>query len=291
MANILMTLPLPIAAIAASRGSGIANLLTVDPREAWLDDAVGTAATIDIDLGVEQIIDTVFLGCLFSAAPAATWTISGGLGGYDDQVIMAVQPLRVPERAWTRRSMSHALWFGAEQLVRYIRLAITQPAGATPLSIGALVVGNGFQPRLNKEWGAGRGVKDTGTVTRLASGSVAVVDGVRYGTFGWTLGDLDQEEAETLYEMQLGAGESRPMLVVEDPARTDGLRNRIHYGAMTALRPFERRNVRQTSWQMSFEDWAVEPATLATPTPAPVLTLQGVPLTIGGQLLSLGNDQ
>lgn len=289
MANILMTEPLPIAAIAASRGSGIANLLTVDPREAWLDDAVGTAATIEIDLGVERVIDTVFLGCLFSAAPAATWTITGGVAGYADIVIMGAQTLRVPDRDWARRTMSHALWFGDEQLVRYVRVAITQPVGASPLSIGALVLGNGFQPRLNKEWGAGRGVKDTGTVTRLASGSIAVVEGVRYGTYGWTLADLTVDEADRLYEMQLSVGESRPILVVEDPDRTAGLRNRIHYGALTGLRAFERRNVRQTSWQMTVEDWAVEPAAVVTPTTIPVLTLGGVPLSLGGEILTLGD--
>lgn len=289
MANILMVEPLPIAAIAASRGTGIANLLTVDPREVWLDNAVGSAVAINIDLGVERIIDTVFLGCLFSASPAATWTITGGLGGYDDQVIKAAAPLRVPDRNWTRRTMSHALWVGQEQMVRYLRLSITQPVGASALSIGALVVGDGFQPALNKEWGAGRSVKDTGTVTRLASGSVAVVEGARYGTYAWTLGDLTVDEADRLYEMQLGVGESRPMLVVEDPAGTAGLRNRIHYGALTGLRAFERRNVRQTSWQMTFEDWAVEPERVTTATTIPVLSIGGVPLTLGGELLTVGD--
>jgi len=268
MGNILMTEPTPIAAIAASRGTGIANLLTVDPREVWLDSAVGTAATIDIDLGVERIINTIFLGCLFDAAPAATWTITGGAAGYTTQAIVTAQPLRVPDRAGTRRMMSHALWFGVAQRVRYLRIAITQPAGASPLAIGALIVGNGFQPALNKEWGAGRGVKDTGTVTRLASGSVSVVEGARYATYAWTLGDLTVDEADRLFEMQLGVGESRPILVVEDPDRTAGLRNRIHYGALTGLRAFERRNVRQTSWQLTVEDWAIEPDPVLQPLPA-----------------------
>jgi hypothetical protein len=289
MANILMAEPLPIAAISASRGSGAENLLTADPREAWLDDAVGSVVSIDIDLGAERIVDTVFLGCMFHASPAAIWTISGGLGGYADQVIMQAQPLRVPDRKWARRTLSHALWIGNEQLVRYVRVSIIQPAGAEPMSIGALIVSSRFQPRFNKEWGAGRGVKDTGTVTRLASGGVAVVEGVRYATYGWTLGDLSVDEADQLYEMQLVVGESRPILVVEDPARTTGLRNRIHYGALTGLRAFERRNVRQTSWQLTVEDWAVEPAEVVTPTSIPSLTLGGEPLTLAGQIITLGD--
>ncbi|MEO7469622.1 MAG: hypothetical protein ABIV36_21635 [Sphingobium limneticum] len=289
MSNILLTAPMQIAAVAASRGSGIANLLTADPREVWLDSAVGSPASIDIDLGSGRVIDTVFLGCLFNVDRAATWTITGGLAGYAEQVIQPVQAMRVPDRTSALRTMSHALWFGGEQLVRYLRVTIVQPAGASPLSIGALVVGDGFQPRLNKEWGAGRGVKDTGVVTRLASGGVAVVDGVRYGTYGWTLGDLSVDEADALYEMQLAVGESRPMLVVEDPDRTAGLRNRIHYGALTGLRAFERRNVRQTSWQLSFEDWAIEPdQPVKTILSIAVLTLGGVPLTLGGDIMTLG---
>lgn len=289
MANILIAPPTPIAALAVSRGTGAANLLTPDPREVWLDSAVGSAATIDIDLGIGRIIDTVFLGCIFSADTAATWTISGGLTGYTDTVIKAAGALRVPERGWAVRTMAHAFWFGAEQLVRYLRIAITQPVDADPLAIGALVVGESFQPRYNKEWGSGRGVKDSGTITRLPSGGVAVVEGARYATYSWTLGDLSDAEADALFELQLDRGESRPILVVEDPAATAGLRNRIRYGALTGLRAFERRNVIQTTWQMSIQDWAVEPDPVFLPRTVPALTLGGVPLTLNGEILTLGD--
>lgn len=289
MANILITEPTPIAALSASRGTGAANLLSADPREVWLDSAVGTPAVIDIDLGIERIIDTVFLGCLFGAADAATWWIKGGLVGYEDMTVIEATALRVPERGWRRRTMSHALWHGSEHLVRYLRIGITQPEGADLLAIGALIVGDGFVPELNKEWGAGRGVKDSATVTRLPGGGVAVVGGGRYATYSWTLGDLSEEEADRLFELQLGVGESRPLLVVEDPAVTPGLRNRIHYGALTGLRPIERRNVVQTSWQANFEDWAVEPDPVQQARTIPALTLGGVPLTLGGEILTLGD--
>lgn len=287
MANILIAEPLPIASISASRGSGIDNLLSFDPREIWMDDAVGSAATIDIDLGGEQIVNMVCLAALFFADTEATWEISGGLEG-PSQIIMPSQTLRVPERDWRVRTMSHSLWLGPEQLVRHLRIRITQPSTAQPLAIGALAIANGFQPEMNKEWGAGRGVKDTSTVTRLASGGVAVVEGARYGTYNWTLGDLSEEETDKLYELQLGVGESRPIVVVEDPAMTAGLRNRIHYGGLVQLRAFERRNQQQTRWQMNVEDWAVEPDPVATATTIPALTLGGEPLTFGGEILTIG---
>ncbi|MFY9350113.1 MAG: hypothetical protein WBL20_10320 [Sphingobium sp.] len=289
MANILITPPTPIAALVVSRGSGAANLLTTDPREVWLDSTVGTPVTIDIDFGIDRIIDTLFLGCLFAADQAATWTISGGLAAYAERVIKPAGKLRVAERDWRRRVMSHALWFGAEQLVRYLRISITQPVGASPLAIGALVAGEGFQPRYNKEWGSGRGVRDTGTVTRLSSGGVAIVEGARFATYSWTLGDLTDDEVDKLYELHLDRGESRPLLVVEDPADTAGLRNRIRYGALTGLRAYERRNAVQTSWQMSMEDWAIEPDPLFKSQSVPALTLGGMPLTLGGQILTLGD--
>ncbi|PZQ20457.1 MAG: hypothetical protein DI569_15430 [Sphingopyxis macrogoltabida] len=289
MANILIVEPTPIAAIATSRGTGAANLLTGDPREIWLDSEVGSVAVIDIDLGVERIIDTIFLGCLFGAADAATWWIKGGLAGYEDDTILDTSALRVPERDWRRRTMSHALWFGPEQLLRYIRIGVEQPAGADPLAIGALIVGDGFVPKYNKEWGSGRAVKDMSTVTRLASGGVAVVEGGRYASYSWTLGDLSEEETDRLFELQLAVGESRPLLVVENPDRTAGLRNRIHYGTLTGLRSYDRRNAVQTSWQLAIDGWAIEPDPVQQSRTIPVLTLGGEPLTLGGEFLTLGD--
>lgn len=290
MANILIVAPTPIATLSVSRGTGAANLLTADPREVWIDSEAGSPATIEIDFGIERIIDTVFLGCLFNAHAGATWTISVGLAAHGEAYPMVDAPLRVMERGdWRRRTMSHALWFGPEQLARYLRIIITQPEGADPLAIGALVAGDGFQPYWNKEWGSGRGVKDSSTVTRLPGGGVSVVEGGRYATYSWTLGDLTDEETDVLFELQLDRGESRPVLVVEDPARTVGLRNRIRYGGLTGLRAFERRNVLQTSWQMSIEDWAVEPDPVQQARTIPALTIGGEPLTLGGHILTLGD--
>lgn len=246
MANILICEPATISSVSA-RGSGSGNLLTPDPREVWTDTGGTGLAIIDIDLGVQRPINAVALCCLFNASPAATWFIQGGIGGQAEFLIQDYAAFRVPERAGALRMMSHALWAGPSQMARYIRIAIDQPEGA-PLTAGRLIVGDAFQPKYNKEYGSGRGVKDGSTVTRLPSGSVAVVEGARYATYGWTLGDLSEDEADRLYEMQLSVGESQPVLVVEDPERTTALRNRIRYGALTGLRAFDRRNAVQTAF-------------------------------------------
>lgn len=288
MANILICPPTGIANVGASRGTGVANLLRPDPKEVWQDSAVGSAATIDVDFGSLVAIDTIFLGAIYRPAVDAVWTISGGAAGYTDAVIKAAGPLRVPDRPGRTSPASHAFWHGDDVWVRYLRLSITQPAGNDPLSIGVLLAGLGWQPQYNQEWGAGRGVKDTGAVSRLPSGGFAVVEGARYATYKWTLGDLTEDEADYLHDLQMDRGESRRLLVVEDPDWTAGLRSRLHYGLLTGLRPNERRNPAQTRWDMQIEDWISEGPRIVEPMPLPVMTLSGEPLSLGGEILTIG---
>ncbi len=288
MANIMIVDPVPVSAVTV-RGTGADNLLTADPREVWIDTGDAGFIVMDIDLGSIRPVDTVALCSIFNAAPGLSWFIQGGTGTWDEVLLMDWAPLRVPERPGSLRTMTHALWSGSDQVVRYVRIGID--LGGVPdaaLTIGRLIVGDKFQPEYNNEWGAGRGVRDTSTVTRLPTGGVAVVEGAKYGTFSWTLGDLSEEETDRLYEMQLSSGESRPVLVVEDPDRTAGLRNRIHYGGLTGLRAYDRRNKRQTSWQMSVEDWTIEPPPAAALLDLAVITLGGEMLTMGGDYLTLG---
>lgn len=288
MSNILMMAPTSFANFSVSRGSGYANLLTPDPREVWVDSAVGSAATIDIDFGVATAIDTVFLGCVTQPTVDATWTITGGTAGYTDIVIKASGDLRVPERAGRFTTFSHAFWHGDDVLIRYMRITLLQPAGASPLSIGALMAGLAFEPAFNVEWGSGRGVKDTGVVTRLPSGGLVIVEGARYATYKWVLGNLTDDEMDFLFEMQLDRGETRRMLVVEDAAQTAGLRNRIHYGVLSGMRQADRRGTGQTSWEFLLEEWVTETGAITQMLAAPAMTLTGQPISFGGELLTIG---
>ncbi|RIA44037.1 hypothetical protein DFR49_2273 [Hephaestia caeni] len=255
MARILILAPTAIAAITASRGSAIANLLTPDPKEVWADSASGSAATIDIDLGTSRAIDTVFLGYARAPAAAASWTISGGAASYTDSVIKPAGALRVPDRVGAAPTVSHALWHGTAANVRYIRLALTQPAGQPALMAGVVMAGQAFVPSFDKEWGAGRRIIDTGTKTSLPGGGFGTVEGARKGGYSWTLGDLTTAEVDALYDLALDRGETRPVLVVEDPAASTGLRNRIHYGTFDRFRSFERRDPKRSRWELGIEQW------------------------------------
>jgi hypothetical protein len=252
---ILSTAPTPIAAIATSRGTGSANLLTRSPKEVWVDDAVGSPATIDIDLGTVTAIDTIYLGSVSPPAALASWTITGGAGSYNDQVIKAASALRAIDTASRSPQLTHAFWTGAVVYVRYLRLSLLQPNGYGVLSIGAVMAGRSWRPQFNMEFGSGRRVIDTGTVAALPDGGFGTIEGVRKREFNWTLGDLSRDEADALEELLLDHGETIPLLVIEDPDATTGQRARIHYGLFVGLKAYERKNAVQTTWQFTFEDW------------------------------------
>lgn len=255
MANILILSPAKIAAIATSRGTGDQNLLTPHPKEVWVDNAVGSAATISIDLGAARAVDTIFLGHVLPPAAGATWSITGGVAGYAETTIAATAPLRVPDVAGRFPALSHAFWRGASVTIRYVRISVTQPAGSAPLSIGVVQLGRAFVPTFNKEWGAGRRPIDTGTVTPVSDGGFAVVEGVRKSAYYWTLGDLGDAELAQLNELALDRGSSRPLVVAEDPAITTGLRRRLHYGLFGQFKQFERQTPGRTRWELSIEEW------------------------------------
>lgn len=262
MADLLILAPAPIAAIAASRGQDVLNLLSDDPREVWADSAVGSAASINIDLGVARPIDTVFLGHLLAPLDAATWTITGGLAGYGEFEVKASSALRVPDVGGLVRPpmLSHAFWHGDPLNARYLRIIVTQPGAGLPLTGGALMVGRGLTTQLNHEWGAGRRPIDTGSVTPLPGGGFSTVEGVRKSSWSWTFGDLTDAELDALFEITLYRGEGKPVLVVEDHAQTAGLRRRIRYGLFRQLRAYERLSKGRTRWEMTVEDWGAEEA-------------------------------
>jgi hypothetical protein len=253
MSSLLIVEPLPIAAVTSSRGTGAANLVTPDPKEVWADSASGSAATLTVDLGAVRTIDTIFLGHVRPPAAGATWGIS--VSGAGDATPQPVTALRVPDVAESFSIMSHALWYGAPVAARIVTLTVQQPAGSPPLTAGSLVIGRAFVSEFGQEWGAGRQPIDTGTATALPSGGFAIVEGVRKRRFGWTFGDLSVDEADRLELIALALGETKPGLVVEDADRTTGLLARIRYGKFDRWRAPERRNRRQTRWEISIEDW------------------------------------
>lgn len=254
MGNLLIVNPMQLTA-SASRGSGAENLASRDPKEIWADTASGSPAMLLGDLGAVREIDTIALIAARPPAASATWSIQGGIAGSTEATIQIATALRVPDVAGAFEETSFALWTGSPQSVRHLAIGVQQPAGQPPLTIGRIIVGKAFVAQLGPEWGGGRRPVDTGSATGLPSGGFSVVEGVRKRFFGWTFGDLSIDEADRLEQIGLALGETLPGFVVEDEARTAGLRARGHYGLFKRWNAYERRNRKQTRWEIGIEEW------------------------------------
>lgn len=254
MSRLMIVQPLGIAAATASRGTGVDNLRSVDPKEVWMDSAAGGTATITIDLGAAVEIDTILLGYVRGSVAGSTWSITGGLVSADQIAIQPAAALRVQDVPGSFAAVSHALWTGAAVTVRYLAIILGHP-GPARLSVGVLAIGKAFSPELGQDWGAGRQPIDTGTATALPSGGFATVEGVVKSGFGCTFSDLSEAETLQLERIAGALGTTRPGLLIEDAARTAGLIARIHYGLFAKWKAFERRNRAQTRWDVSIEQW------------------------------------
>lgn len=255
MGNVLILSPTPITGTGATRGSGVANLLTPSPKEVWVDSSDASYVEIQFDFGRNVEIDTLFLGFLFPPAMGALWTAHGEVAGGPTQVFFSDLPLRAVDTASRSPTTTHAFWKGAVRTVRYMTIFLEQTPGAGALRAGAFLAGKAWQPQFNMEFGSGRRVIDTGTVASLPDGGFATMTGARKRAFSWTLGDLSMAETDALEELLLDHGETVPLLVVSDPDATTGQRSRIHYGLFTGLKAYERQDPTQTKWAFDFEEW------------------------------------
>jgi hypothetical protein len=237
------------AAIVAIGGTiaGADRLVLPNPREASGRFAISSPRTIDLDLGQVRSINTIFLGFVFATA-FPNCTVSYGQAGFTESNLPALVAAPSDGSPFGHYFMQLAAAINA----RYVRITATLPAGAT---IGNVAVGTGFSPIYGHEYGSGRGVTDTGTVTRLQDGSFGIDDGVTVGSYAWTFGDLTDAETAYLYLLQRRKGIRRTVLVVEDVATTAGLCERIHWGLLTKLENYERLTVNATRWAMQVDDW------------------------------------
>lgn len=267
MSSLSIVAPIPIVGITASRGSNVARLLTGNPREVWLDNAVASVATIGIDLGSVQPVDTVFLG-FTNAGDGATMVVTSGTASAGEATwpsAVLPAPYKTTRRprhgfAWRSKLVNHpeagTIRVGDPINARYIDVRVTQPAGNAALYAGCIAAGLAFQPALGREYGGGRTPIDTGSRERLPSGGFGVSPGIVKGSWDWTMGDLYADEVDRLYDIALQLGETRDVLVVEDPEVSPGLNERLHWGMFDKLQAYERINPALTRWSFRIEDWA-----------------------------------
>jgi len=253
MSTMLLLKPTQAAAIAASTGTGAANLGTYDPKEVWASTAAGAAANLDFDFGANVSIDSLFIGYMTNySAPTIAWT--SGAAAYTTTANLATQTALAPT-ASPAPPRRHGFWrLGAPVAHRYHRLVFTPGAAQTHM-IGIVVFGLAFQPTWNREWGGGRQIFDTSSVQELLGGGFGVEEGAVKAGFGWTFGDLTDPEVEAIFDIGLDRGIRRPLLVAEDPAATTGLNERLHYGLFDRFERYARADPQNTRWSLSVKQW------------------------------------
>lgn len=248
----------PMVSANAETGFGAENLTDPQPLVLFKAKSAGSVA-IDLDLGKDHSLDCVYLGYTNMDA-SASWEIRSATASEGLASLANASQIRLPQTQ-ARASFDalgpryHAFWHsGNDFTARYIRLIITNPPAA--LNAGVLAVGKAFRPTFNHEWQSGRGLIDTSLKSRLRSGAMAVEAGAIVPTWRWTLGDLTDADVQKLWRIARHVGESRPILVAEDPAVTEGLHERLHYGTLRDFQEYSRESPNKTRWDFTIEEWA-----------------------------------
>lgn len=263
MANMVLLQGYAPAALTTNGTAG-ANLLTPDPKEVWLAtpgqiSGSTTVSLVDLDYGVDYGIDTIWLGHT-NAVPGTQWYIVAAAtqaGLNTGTVLLSQTTLAAPSN---RNPPRHGLWMGSFNVFRWWRVVIVQPTSAGVFTAGVLMLGKRFQPVWNREAGDGRRPIDLGAVERLRGGGFGRRRGAIKLAYEWVFGDLTDTDLDRLAFLISdpvdGAGQTDPVLVIEDPDNTAGLAERMHYGLFTGLDVFERTlpGVR-SRWRLSMEEW------------------------------------
>ena len=245
METIAIARPLPLTVLpgSSSAGSGLANLLTPHPREAFVASAAG-ATTITVDLGAATPIDTLFLG--FTNLPtgaAVTVTRDGG------QALAATAAAASYRRAPLRHAVA---MLDAPVAARVLTFAVT---AATPLVAGIVAAGLSLRPAgFEPDWG--RPISDASRVERLFDGAFGTARGGTAGGLTWTWPVLTDVERDQLYALALDVGVAGEVLVVEPGFAGAAGNEAIHWGKLAKLQPFERQpTLTETKWSLEVQDW------------------------------------
>lgn len=267
MSNVTLVPPIALATsnISASMGGGASYLGTPDPKEAWVSPIVAgnVAALIDIDLGASRRLDTLFLG--YTNLPA-TGSVQLLYGDAAPGSQLAGQVGIVPARSLASQlglvppdvPQQHVLLKLAQIITaRFLRVVISHGASVgRSMTVGVLAVGASFTPALNYDYGSGRTIGDTGSATRMLSGSFVFDEGVSFGGWSCTLSELTDDERDQLYDILRVQKTTRSLLVAEDPDQTSGLSERLHWSILGKLDAYERRDANLNRYALTVLDWA-----------------------------------
>lgn len=247
MSGVLIVAPMAVAALSGT-GTGLTNLLTASPKEAWVANLF--SLSIDIDMGAAVSVDSFYLGYT-NATSSATWIIYSATGmGTGLTQIKAAGAMRASDSIGPGHHAFHRL--AAPVSSRYFRITLTQ-TGAALLYAGSLIIGKAFEKY--RELGGGRQPIDTGSRQSLSDGGFGTGAGAFKAQFNFSFVDLTDAEVKQLWAIVAQVGLRSPALVVEDAALAIGQNEAIHYGVFERFEPYARSDPAATRWSFSHEEW------------------------------------
>lgn len=222
---------------------------TNDPKEVAVDATGGTSQAFDLIFSTNPIqLDAFFIGAVSQDLDIQLYADTTGNSSMDTSY-------GIKSSAHKRTDEAPYSYYWQLPGDTVYRIGVRFLNASAGLTVGIMRACERFTPTYGHEWGAGRGLIDTGTATPTKSGGFGIEAGAIKPTWEFTLGDLTDEELETLFDMLRRVGETNPLLVVEDPSATDYLDARLHYCKLQRLEKYERRAINMTKWSLRLEDW------------------------------------
>lgn len=233
-----------LAGTVAGTMTNPSRMATWDPKEVAYSNGAG-ARTIDIDLGAVQSVGSIYLG---GVNGTTTFAVTGGAAAYTTTALgnIVVAPKR------TAVAPRQYLLEFAPVNFRYFRLSANLADG---FEVGIAAACERISPSWGHEFGASRTLEDMSNVTANRAGGFGIDAGAIVPGYSFTLGDLTDEEREALFDLLRKTGQSNPIIVAEDPAVTNDLDARLHYGLFQRLEGYERRSPGITRWALKMRDW------------------------------------
>ncbi len=219
-------------------------------RKRFWDRGATGAVIIDIDLGEQQPVDTVFLG--FTTADAqSTWSIATttNMAGADEFTLQESSPFALSGS----RARPHGLALVAEPATtRYLRIRFAASGSASLPQAGILMIGTRFEHPY--ELKSGRRPIDLSDRADLVGGGFGFGRGAIKSSYRFTFSGLDDTQLGALLDTVEAVGIQHPVLVVEGG---DGpiTQRQVHYGVFNAFEAYEREDPADTRWSLSITDW------------------------------------
>jgi len=218
----------------------VANLQTFQPSKVWRDES--GVSTLVSDLGSIKAINVISL--LYSnASSVATWRIriANTLLGltssptYDSGVI-SFWPSASLE-FWDRISGYHIL----DTVVngQFVQIDLSDPTNSKGyFQAGRICIDAAWQPTKNISYQWQISVKDDSTNKMTHGGNIVVNSLGKRRVLEFTLGFLNEDEMfDYAFALDRERGQSKPVLVIPNPANMDRIHDQAVYGVMTELSP------------------------------------------------------